>query len=218
VADQEEIERMALDAVLAVWREQVRGQPVTVATARATLRLDHLIRTRLPTTGGYPMTVTENPRTHAVLHDIQNRFTPAQRASVRSTATEVLPYAAIAMLAAVPSAQVDDRACRAVWLSAIRALAALRHGGPSVGAALAETRYPETRLQALIAATGDALVSLIDEVWRWLIAQNAERVTMTDLVALGLADATRDATTTDDLRLRIALEYTRTAERIRPAA
>jgi hypothetical protein len=218
VSEQEYIEHMALDAVVAAWREQVRAQPITLATAHATSMLDRLVRSRLPTTGGYPMSAADDPRTHAVLHEIQNRFTPSQRASVRSTAADVVPYAAIAMLVAVPPGQVDSAGCRAVWLSAIRALAALRHGGLGIGTALARTRYPEPRLQALIAATGDAFVSLMDEVWRWLIAKDIGSVTMTDLVALGLADAIRNTSSVNDLRLRIALDYVRAADRLQQAA
>jgi hypothetical protein len=218
ITEQQAIERMALDAVVIAWHEQVRAHPDIIAASQATLLLDRQVRAHLPTTGGFPMILVNDPRTHALLHEMQGRYTPAQRASVRSTAADVLPYAAVVMLAFLPKADADDRNVRVIWLSAIRALAALRHGGSSVGSVLADTRYPLTRLQALLAATGDALVSLMDEVWRWMVARDVRSVTMTDLVSLGLADAAHSAGAVDDLRLRIALDYARASERQQHAA
>jgi hypothetical protein len=225
VVEQKYIERMALDAVAAAWRETAAAALCTdvVSVARATLTLDRLARSRLNTTvqtAGNPlMSTTNDPRTHAVLHEIQNRFTPSQRASVRSTAADAIPYAAIAQLVHVPPAQVDNPECRAVWLSAIRALAQIRHGGPSIGTMLARNGYPESRLQTLLGATGTSIVGLMDECWRWLVAHDVECVTMTDLVCLGLslADAHADTAAASDLRLKVALDYARVADRLQAA-
>jgi hypothetical protein len=85
----------------------------------------------------------------------------------------------------------------------------MRHRGPSVGRTLAETEYPEARINSLLAATGPHLTELVAEVVRWLLAKDAEAATLTDLVTLAVADATGDTDERGRNRHRIALDYAR---------
>jgi len=64
----------------------------------------------------------------------------------------------------------------------------------------------------------DTLVGLIAEVVRWLVSHDVERASLTDLVVLGLADASNDRPARDEAVTRIALAYTRARKRERAAA
>ena len=104
---------------------------------------------------------------HAVLYEMDAHLTPANRASIRSTATD-LPLDAWLALAAAPVSDMNDP-IRRVWETIVRALGVVRQGGPNIGAVLAETDYPEARVSALLTAHGEALVGLIAEAVRWLV-------------------------------------------------
>jgi hypothetical protein len=92
---------------------------------------------------------------------------------------------------------------------AVFALSQIRHRGHPIGRALAETDYPEARVNSLLAATGPHLTELVEEVVRWLLAKDVEAVVLTDLITLAIADATADAEERDRARHRIALDYAR---------
>jgi hypothetical protein len=156
-------------------------------------------------------------RVHAILHEMDAHLNPANRARIRSAARE-LPLDAWLALAAVPTADMDDPRTRQVWEAVARALGVVRQGGPSVGAVLAETDYPEGRLSSLLAAHGDALVGLIAEVVRWLVAHDVDRCTLTDLVVLGISDARGDNVARSELVARMSLDYARAIRRRRSAA
>jgi hypothetical protein len=129
-----------------------------------------------------------------------------------------LPLDGYAALAAVPANETDNSATMSVWQTAVRALGVIRHGGPAIGAVLAETGYPEARINALLTSQGETLVGLIVEVVRWLVAHDVSRANLTDLVTLGLTDALGDAPTQQRIVQRIALTFTRTQRRARRAA
>ena len=58
---------------------------------------------------------------------------------------------------------------------------------------LAETEYPPSRINTLLAATGDHLTSLVAEIVRWLVAHEVEEVVLTDVITCAIADALSDA-------------------------
>jgi hypothetical protein len=146
-------------------------------------------------------------------------LTPANRAGIRSAATE-LPLDAWLALAAAPVSDMDRPETRQVWETVVRALGIVRQGGPGIGAVLAQTKYPETRVSSLLTAHGDALIGLIAEATRWLVSHEVERCTLTDIVVLGLADARGNHVAREEAVARIALGYARSLrrERARSAA
>jgi len=129
-----------------------------------------------------------------------------------------LPLDAYVALAEVPADEMEQLVTRRVWETAIRALGVVHQGGPSVGEVLARTEYPAARVSALLSSSGDTLVRLIAEVVRWLVSHDVERASLTDLVVLGLADASNDRPACDEAVTRIALAYTRARKRERAAA
>ena len=100
----------------------------------------------------------------------------------------------------------------------MRALAVVRQGGPNIGSVLAETDYPEARVSALLTAHGEALVGLIAVAVRWLVSHDVENCTLTEIVALGIADARGDNASRDEAIARIALGYARAMHRDHSAA
>ena len=116
-----------------------------------------------------------------------------------------LPLDAWFALAAAPKDDMDRPETRQVWETTVRALGVVRQGGPTVGAILAETEYPEARLSSLLTARGETLIGLIAEVVRWLVSHEVERCTLTDIVVLGIADARGESSARDEAIARIAL-------------
>jgi hypothetical protein len=152
-------------------------------------------------------------RVHAVIADMDAHLTPDNRKSIRGSGGH-LPMAGYIVLARAPCEWTRDgsRALPALT-EAVFALSQIRHRGPSVGRALAETEYPEARINSLLAATGPHLTELVDEVVRWLLAKDVGAVVLTDLITLAVADATADADERDRARHRIALDYARATPR-----
>ena len=156
-------------------------------------------------------------RVHAALYEMDAHLTPANRASIRSAAKE-LPLDAWIALSAAPISDMDRPDTRQAWETIVRALGVVRQGGVGIGTVLAETEYPEARLSSLLMAHGDTLLGLTGEAVRWLVSHEVERCSLTDLVALGIADALRDNLARDEAVARIALGYALTMRRERSAA
>jgi hypothetical protein len=76
---------------------------------------------------------------------------------------------------------------------------------------LAETEYPSSRINTLLAATGDHLTGLVAEIVRWLVAHEVEEVVLTDVIACAIGDAVGDVPARDAARHRMALDYARVA-------
>ena len=217
-AEQQTLQRMAVSAIRVVWRNVTGPLNNPLLSARASLQLNFRMQDKF---GEYLLTddLTSNlgARVHAVLYDMDNGLTPANRASIRSAATE-LPLGAWLVLAATPKSDMDDPKTRQVWEAVVRALGVVRQGGPGVGAVLAETDYPEARISSLLTAHGETLVALIAEAVRWLVSHEVERCTLTDIVVLGIADARSDSVARDEAISRIALGYARAKKREQAAA
>ena len=153
-------------------------------------------------------------RVHAVIADMDRHLTPDNRASIRSAAGQ-LPLAGYVALAHAPYEWTNaDAPALPALEQTVRALGRVRHRGASVGRVLAETEYPPSRVNTLLAATGDHLISLVAEIVRWLVAHDLDEVVLTDLVAFAIADATGDQTARESARHRMALDYARTAAAI----
>jgi hypothetical protein len=148
-------------------------------------------------------------RVHEVIADMDAHLTPDNRKSIRGSGGH-LPMAGYIVLARAPYEWTRDgsRALRAMT-EAVFALSQIRHRGPSIGRALAETEYPEARINSLLAATGPQLAELVAEVVRWLLAKDVEAVVLTDLITLAVADSTADGDERDRARHRIALDFAR---------
>jgi hypothetical protein len=212
-AEQHALHAMAVSGICSVWREATALVRDPLAVARASLQLDYNIRQRF---GGSlmpeQMPSSLATRVHAVLYEMDAHLTPTNRATIRSAANE-LPLDAWLALAAAPVPDMQDERTRQVWVTVVRALGVMRQGGPSIGAILAETDYPETRLSSLLAAHGDALVGLIAEIVRWLVSHEVERCALTDVVVLGIADARGDNVARSEAVARMCLDYARAVRR-----
>ncbi len=79
---------------------------------------------------------------------------------------------------------------------------------------LAETEYPPSRINTLLAATGDHLTSLVAEIVHWLVVHEVEEVVLTDIMPCAIADALGDVPARDAARHRVALDYARAAAAI----
>ena len=217
-AEQRMLHEMAASGVRTVWAQVSKTLHDPLALARASLQLSYGMHFKLGENLMANDVNTElSSRVHAVLYDMDAHLTPSNRASIRSSATE-LPIDAWLALAAVPAADMDDPDTRQVWETIVRALGIVRQGGPGLGAVLAEADYPEARLSALLTAHGNALVGLIAEAVRWLVSHEVKQCTLTDIVALGIADARNDSLSRDQAIARIALGYARALRRKRVAA
>jgi hypothetical protein len=191
-AEQQTFHAMAASGIRTVWRGVVSTLRDPLAVARASLQLRYSMQQKF----GKDLMAESAPselgtRVHAVLYDMDAHLTPANRASIRSAATE-LPLDAWLALASAPVADMEQSETRQVWENVVRALGVVRQGGPSIGHVLAETDYPEARLSSLLTGHGDALAGLISEAVRWLVSHNVKRCTLTDIAVLGLADARGD--------------------------
>jgi hypothetical protein len=217
-AEQQILQRMATKAIRTVWHDVADVLNIPLQAARASLQLDHRMQDKF---GEHLMTDDISSElgapVHAVLYEMDAHLTPANRASIRSAATE-LPLDAWLALAAAPIADMDQSQTRQVWETAVRALGVVRQGGPSIGAILAETDYPEARVSSLLTARGETLTALIAEVVRWLVSHEVERCTLTDIVVFGIADARGDSAARGEAVARIALGFARTKRREHKAA
>jgi hypothetical protein len=217
-AEQRTLHEMAASGLRIVWHgvSVVLHDPLDLA--RASLQLNYGMQLKL---GEYlmPESVPSklSAQIHATLYEMDAHLTPTNRASIRSAATE-LPVDAWLALAAAPASDMDEPKTRMVWETIVRALGVVRQGGPDIGAVLAQTDYPEARLSALLTARGDALVGLIAEAVRWLVTHDVERCTLTEIVALGIADARGDIVSREEAVARIALGYARTMRNAQSAA
>jgi hypothetical protein len=217
-AEQRLLHQMAARALRVVWGDLTRVLQIPLAKARASLQLDYGMHLKLGERLMSDKANSEiNARIHAVLHEMSVHLTPSNRASIRSAATE-LPIDAWLALAAAPVSDMDEPRTRQVWETVVRALGVVQQGGPSIGAILAETGYPEARLSALLTAHGDALIGLIAEAVRWLVSHDVERCTLTDIVVLGVADARSDSAARDGAIANIALGFARAMRRERSVA
>ena len=217
-AEQRTLQAMAAQEIRTVWSDVIHPLNSPLLSARASLQLDYHMQDKfgerlMPD----DLSSKLGARIHAVLYDMDAHLTPANRASIRSAAGD-LPLDAWLALAAAPKDDMDRLETRRVWETTIRALGAVRQGGPTVGAILAETEYPEARLSSLLTARGETLVGLIAEVVRWLVSHEVERCTLTDIVVLGIADARGESSARDEAISRIALGYARSKRREQKAA
>jgi len=216
--EQKELNAMAAGGVRAVWSVSVTSLCDALHTARASDQLDGTLYAKL---GEHLMSdeakIPLRQRVHATLREMDAHLTPDNRARLRS-AGRTLPLDAYVALAAVPASETENPATMSVWQTVVRALGNVRHGGPPIGAVLAETGYPEARINALLTAQGDTLVGLIAEVVRWAVAHDVSRASLTDLVALGLTEALGDAPAHQQLVQQIALTFTRAQRRAKRAA
>jgi hypothetical protein len=217
-AEQQTLQGMAAQEIRTVWSYVIHPLNSPLPSARASLQLDYQMQNKF----GERLMPDDLPsklgaRIHAALYDMDAHLTPANRAGIRSAAGE-LPLDAWLALAAAPKEDVDRLETRLVWEATVRALGAVRQGGSSIGAVLAETEYPEARLSSLLTARGETLVGLIAEVVRWLVSHEVERCTLTDIVALGIADARGETSARDEAISRIALSYARSKRHKQKAA
>jgi hypothetical protein len=215
-APDEDAEAKAINAMCAhhvrkTWTAFARAWPDILAAANASLRLDGLMRHNFQEGLFVNEKTPLSQRVHAVIAEMDSHLTPDNRASIRSAAAQ-LPLAGYVALAQAPFewTTVDASALPALE-QAVRALGRVRPRGPSVGRVLAETEYPSSRINTLLAATGDHLTSLVAEIVRWLVAHEVEEVVLTDVIACAIADAVGDVPARDAVRHRMALDYARVA-------
>jgi hypothetical protein len=213
-APDEDEEAKAINAMCAhhlreTWTAFARTWPDLLAIANSSLRLNGLMRHNFQEGLFVNEKTPLSQKVHAVIAEMDNHLTPDNRASIRSAAAQ-LPLAGYVALAQAPSEWTTaDAPALPALEQAVRALGRVRHRGASVGRVLAETEYPPSRINTLLAATGDHLTSLVAEIVRWLVAHKVEDVVLTDVIACAIADALGEATARDAARHRMALDYAR---------
>ena len=211
-AEQQALQKVAVEVLRDVWAIVSTGCPDRLAVAEGTARLNGRI---FKLTGDRPVETLPqlSKQVYAVLGEIVAHLTPGDRAKLRTMLTTDPPMLYWTLLSQVPRQLADDPAAEAVWRATMPALGAVRLSKRGIGRVLAETNYPEMRLRQLITATGQTLVGLSAEVVRWLVAHEQTAVNLEALVTLGLADALGDDRTRSELRQRIALDYVRSVAR-----
>lgn len=143
-------------------------------------------------------------RIERTLHGTAGRLTPNDKAALRASTA---PMPAWKLVAA--AGDMAPPRLAALWRDIGSALGNLAPWGPRVGSVLAETRWPERRMAALLAARGGAASGLVAEALRWMIAKRIERVELTPLVTMAVADAFGDREAADWARLCMARDYVR---------
>jgi hypothetical protein len=217
-APNEDAEAKAINAMCAhhvrkTWTAFAGTWPDLLAAANASLRLDRLMRHNFQEGLFVNEKTPLSQRVHAVIAEMDSHLTPDNRASVRSAAAQ-LPLAGYVALAHAPFEWTTaDAPALPALEQAVRALGRVRHRGASIGRVLAETEYPSSRINTLVAATGDHLTSLVAEIVRWLVAHEVEEVVLTDVIACAIADAVGDVPARDAARHRMALDYARVTTR-----
>lgn len=155
---------------------------------------------------------------YASLARMNASLTSDMRARVRGSGS-MLPIQVVHALATLPVSETDSFDRRPVWEIALRAFGTVVHGNGSVGSVLAQTDYPEARVNALLASRGDQTVRLVSEVSRWLVARDVYAVDLTSLVVMALAEIDGDMRLHRMASGSIALDYARViAARKRAAA
>jgi hypothetical protein len=152
-------------------------------------------------------------RLHATLGEIAAHLTPNDKARLRSMSIEHPTLTYWEVLAAAPENLTSPGPCDEAWRVIAKALGHLDVSGPGLGRALAESDYPELRMDRLLAATGDALRGQVADALRWLETAGAGRVRLSDAALLMLADAVGDTTASEYILRRTALDYVRTARK-----
>jgi hypothetical protein len=215
-APDDDAEAQAINAMCAhhlreTWTAFARTWPDLLAVANASLRLDWLMKRSFQEELFVNEKTPLSQRIHAVIAEMDSHLTPDNRASLRSAAAQ-LPLAGYVALAHAPNEWTTaDAPALPALEQTVPALGRVRHRGPSVGRVLAETEYPSSRINTLLAATGDHLTSLVAEIVRWLVAHEVEEVVLTDIIACAIADALGDVLARDAARHRLALDYARIA-------
>ena len=200
--EQSTLNGAAVETAEAVWQRLVTGchQPLRVAEATAYLRYHFRQLTSASSTAE---TLVLARQCQALLHEIARHLTPEQRAKLRCMVPNRPALAYYAALATVPA----DLRDAPVWTVILPTLGRLQPNGRHPGRALAATGYPEMRLQRLLAASGDALVALIQTACAWLISREVKAVDLGLFAALGVADWQGNSETLSALRTQLALGY-----------
>ena len=142
----------------------------------------------------------------ATLQDIAASLTPANQAELRSRRTRERSLSHYAILSQLPYQDAP------VWDVIIPALGHVHPKGRPIGAALAATGYPESRMNRMLAASGHSLVEQIGSVIRWLISHDETSVDLTTLAEWALSDWQRDSAKLKTVRDRVGLDYVRAAK------
>ena len=140
---------------------------------------------------------------HAILREIANHLTPDQRAKLRTMVPNKPAMAYYTGLSAVPEA---IRAAP-VWSAIIPAMGRMQVNGRNPGRALADSGYPEMRMQRLLGATGEALVTQISTACNWLVSREEVGVDLGLLAAMGVADWENDREMLEALRTHLAMGF-----------
>lgn len=195
-----------------IWARCISGSHRPLAIAETSSYLNYHFK---QLTGESSMTETPEmaQQCHAILRDFASHLTPEQRAKLRSMVPARPAMAYYTGLAAIPVSLRDAP----VWSVLLPVLGRLRPNGQHPGRALADTGYPELRMQRLLAASGEILDDQVSTACRWLISREVTAVDLGLLAALGVADWQDDVETLKALRTHLALGYV-TQARQRSAA
>jgi hypothetical protein len=190
--------------ILDAWTIVTQPYPVSRVTD-ATGHLKALLHRYINTESKTDMFVDkeQSKEYFGLLAMLDRKMTDGDRKSVRSDSTASVPWKIFGILSYLPKNVRENEHQRAVWIEAIRGLAKMSHGGPSVGRMLADIGYPESRIPVLLNAQGDAYVQQMADVIRFL-ASRGETANLTDLVMYGV-------TGDREVGIKIAQEFYRAA-------
>ncbi len=210
--EQASLNACAVATARSVWARCISGGHRPLAIAEASNYLNYHFK---QLTGENSMTETPElaQQCHAILRDIASHLTPEQRAKLRTMVPARPAMAYYTGLAAIPASLRDAP----VWSVMLPALGRIRPNGKHPGRALADTGYPEMRMQRLLAASGETLDDQVSTACRWLISREVTAVDLGLLAALGVADWQDDGETLKALRTQLALGFV-TQARQRSAA
>jgi hypothetical protein len=139
------------------------------------------------------------------LQSISATLTPANQAELRSRRTRERSLSHYAILSQVPYQEAP------VWDVIIPALGHVNPKGRPIGAALAATGYPESRMNRMLGAKGRSLVEQIGSVIRWLVSHDETNVDLTTLAEWAISDWEQDSARLKAVRDRVGLAYVQTA-------
>ena len=218
-SEQKQLDQLVADAVIDAFDVAVTVSANPLRVARAEDRLRAGLRFDL---GGAAMSDRDAipplaRQTFAILNEIMAHLSPDDRARLRTMSHDP-PLSFWKLMARVPELQAENDRCLAVWKVVLRTMGRVTQSRVPLGRILKETDFPEDRLSRLLVASGTSLPGLLDEVARWLISHDVERVDLTSICVMGLGDALGDFKARNWARRELALQFVRSGSGERVAS
>jgi hypothetical protein len=212
VEEQRQLDVLVATLVRQAFATAVSAMVRPLAAARAELRLNQGILTRLKGAAAMaprPDIPALARQSFAILQEIAKRLSPDDRAQLRTMSLAHPPMSFWRLLAHAPAAHAEcDRGVE-IWKVILAGMGHVALGQLPFGRALAMTEFPETRASRLLDGSGESLPGLINEAVRWLISHDVKHADLSTSLTLGLADALGDRDARTWARRTVALDFAR---------